>query len=131
MRGEYSENEMRKQFVPSKRVAIADAAFPAEKAKAKERQKIHGNTAPGRKNTPGKFPEVKRGEAKDRVAKSVGMDRKTFEKAKARKRMLAGKPSGKFPAPVGRAKCQIVRAGDSHRLPLASSPSPLALVPLG
>jgi hypothetical protein len=55
-RGEYAENHFRKAFAPSEEVAIVREIRPAEEAAAKERQREHGNTAPGRKTTWGKFP---------------------------------------------------------------------------
>jgi len=64
--------------------SAASALEPVEKKAAKERQKEHAKTAPGQaKNTSGKFPEVKKGQSRDKVAKAVGMDAKTLKKAKA------------------------------------------------
>jgi hypothetical protein len=46
------------------------------KAAAKERQREHGGTAPGRKNTSGKLPGVSKDkpapQARDHVAKAAG-----------------------------------------------------------
>lgn len=52
--GERDENdpELRKPFTPSEAVAIARALRPRLEAQAKERQRQHGGTAPGRKAPP-------------------------------------------------------------------------------
>jgi hypothetical protein len=64
-------------------VAITDALVPAEKQAAKERQKEHGGTAPGRKHLR-KIPASEREPtAIDHVAKAVGKARKTLVKARA------------------------------------------------
>ena len=58
-----------------------------EKPKAKERQKAHGNTAPGkkRKNTPETVSEVKaaEGEALQQVASAVGVSAPSIRKGLA------------------------------------------------
>lgn len=68
-------------------VAIARAIEEREREAARERQRAHGGTAPGKAaNTPGKFPEVTgepSGRAADKVGAAVGMDRKTLQKAEA------------------------------------------------
>lgn len=63
VRGEFAENAFRKNFLPSEVEAIGRALEPHEKAAAKERQRQHGGTAPGRhsKKHSGKFPGVKAG----------------------------------------------------------------------
>lgn len=61
----------------SEAVAIAEALEGQEKAAAKERQKQHGGTAPGRKNSGGKLPQVK-GKTRDIVAKATGKGARTF-----------------------------------------------------
>jgi|CXWL01.1.fsa_nt_gi hypothetical protein len=65
-----------------------------ERPKAKERQKEHGKTAPGRnKNTGGKLPPVKE-KTRDAVGSALGMSGKTYERAKAkeRKEQFSGRP---------------------------------------
>jgi N6-adenosine-specific RNA methylase IME4 len=47
VRGELAENADRKDFLPSEIYAIRKALAPIEEAAAKERQRIHGGTAPG------------------------------------------------------------------------------------
>jgi N6-adenosine-specific RNA methylase IME4 len=73
-RGEYSENHFRKAFTPSEYADIADELEPIERAAAKERM-LAGKPL-------GKFPEGG-GRALDKVARIVGKDRKTIEKARA------------------------------------------------
>ncbi len=81
--GESDENACRKTLTPSEQVAIAEAVDQLERERAKERQREHGGTAPGRKNTPGNFPDVSRGDRRDRVAKAVGVSAPTLKKAQA------------------------------------------------
>lgn len=77
VRGEFSENVMRKDFTMSERHAIGDAAFPAERDAAKGRQGTRTDKHSG------KFPPSSKESrlAGSRVAKSVGMSRPTYEKA--------------------------------------------------
>jgi ParB family chromosome partitioning protein len=55
IRGEFAENAHRKNFLPAEIDAIRRALLPIEKAAAKERQRQHGGTAPGRKKQSGQF----------------------------------------------------------------------------
>jgi N6-adenosine-specific RNA methylase IME4 len=71
-RGEFAENAVRKDFTLSEAVAIKRALEPLERVKAKERM-LAGKPS-------GKFP---RGRALDNVARVVGKDRRTIEKAEA------------------------------------------------
>jgi N6-adenosine-specific RNA methylase IME4/ParB-like chromosome segregation protein Spo0J len=73
--GEYSENVFRKAFTPSEMADIADAIEPLERAAAKERV-VAAHASPG------KFPELATGNALDKVARIVGADRKTLQKAR-------------------------------------------------
>ncbi len=85
VKGEFAENVARKDFTPSEAVAIAEELEPEIREQAKERQKNHSGTAPGRpaeENTSGKLPEVK-GDARDHVAQFVGISGRTLDKAKA------------------------------------------------
>ena len=63
-------------------VLASTGVKPEIKAEAKERQRWHGGTAPGRRNSPGKLPQVK-GRARDEVAKFTGVKPRTLEKAEA------------------------------------------------
>jgi N6-adenosine-specific RNA methylase IME4 len=74
--GEYAENTFRKAFTPSEMVDIADTIEPIERARAKERQGERIDKHPG------KFPGSSKGRALDKVAKIVGKDRRTLEKAR-------------------------------------------------
>jgi N6-adenosine-specific RNA methylase IME4 len=81
-RGEYAENFYRKNFTLSEAVAIKRALEPVEREAAKERQREHGKTAPGRKHS-GQVAHSVKGRAADKVAKATGMARRTLEKAEA------------------------------------------------
>jgi N6-adenosine-specific RNA methylase IME4 len=72
VRGEFAENAMRKDFTLSESVAIKRALEPLERAAAQKRMRA------GRPS--GNFPK---GRALDNVAKVVGKDRKTIERAEA------------------------------------------------
>jgi N6-adenosine-specific RNA methylase IME4 len=73
-RGEYAENHFRKAFSPSEYADIADELEPVERAAAKERM-LAGKPL-------GNFPGGG-GRALDKIARLVGKDRKTIEKARA------------------------------------------------
>ena len=81
---ERDENTCRKDLAPSEAVAIGEVLRPMEQEAAKERQKEHGGTAPGKaKNTSENFSEVIKGETDTKVAKAVGMSAPTYRKAAA------------------------------------------------
>lgn len=71
VKGEYAENEIRKDFTLSERDSIRRAIDTEEKEKAKERQREHGRTAPGKKSLPQKSAGVK--ESRTASAKRVGL----------------------------------------------------------
>lgn len=76
LKGELAENELRKDFTPSERVAIGEAIESEVKAEADKRMKS------GIENPPENFPEGK-GDARDLVAKATGFGNgKTYEQAK-------------------------------------------------
>jgi N6-adenosine-specific RNA methylase IME4 len=75
-RGEYAENHFRKAFTPSEYADIADELEPVEREQAKERMETG-------KPPSGRFPEGQTGNALDKVARAVGKDRKTVQKARA------------------------------------------------
>jgi N6-adenosine-specific RNA methylase IME4 len=81
VRGEFAENTERKDFTLSEAVAVKRALEPAERAAAKERQREHGKTAPGKKHS-GEIPHSDR-RALDKIARVVGKDRTTIAKAEA------------------------------------------------
>ena len=72
VRGEFAENAVRKDFTLSEAVAIKRALEPLEKVAAQQRMRV------GKPS--GNFPK---GRALDNVAKVVGKDRKTIERAEA------------------------------------------------
>lgn len=81
VRGEHIENVGRKDFAPSEIVAIKRDLDPLLKKEAKERQRRHGGTAPGRKKHSGEISHSDGGRAVEHLARLVGKDRKTIEKA--------------------------------------------------
>ena len=78
VKGELHENAVRKDFTPSEWVSIKDAIEPLEREAAKERL-THG----GRGKRSGNFPDLLKGDTRDRVAGFVGVSAKTLEKAAA------------------------------------------------
>jgi len=78
LRGEFDENDKRKNWTPSEKAKIKRALEPDVKAEAKKRQREGG-----RSKAPGKIPEAAKGEAADKIAGWLGMDRKTLKKAEA------------------------------------------------
>ena len=103
VRGEHAENTFRKAFTLSEAADIADEIEPIEQAEAKKRQAEALNQG----SRPGKFPAREtKGRALDKVAKVVGKDRRTIEKARA-VRDAAKKNPGKF----GKLKDDMDRTG--------------------
>ena len=83
LKTERDENTERKAFTPSEVVALGAEIEELERKAAKERQRQHGGTAPGKpKDTSGNLPEVS-GRTRDKTADAVGMSGRTYEKAKA------------------------------------------------
>lgn len=86
LRAERDENACRKDFTPSELVAIGRAIEDREKKLAAERQAATRNVGVSR---PGKLParddkpETPKGDTRDRVASTLGVSGKTYEKAKA------------------------------------------------
>jgi N6-adenosine-specific RNA methylase IME4 len=77
--GEWDENAKRKDFTPSESVEMMQALLPVAKAAAKARQ-AHGRTAPGKRAAPAE-QDVDAGNAEDHLARYLGRDRKTLNKA--------------------------------------------------
>lgn len=102
VRGEYAENFFRKTFTPSEMADIADALEPAERAAAKERQREHGGTAPGKHS--GEIPLSVPGRALDQISRVVGADRKTITKAREVRDAAKAEPErfGKLAADMDR-----------------------------
>jgi ParB-like chromosome segregation protein Spo0J len=75
------ENTCRKPYTPGEAVEVARQLEGLERERAKNRQRQHGGTAPGKKkNTPGNLPQVT-GTTRDRVAEFVGLGARTLGKA--------------------------------------------------
>ena len=84
LRGERHENEHRKNLTPTEAVALGKLIEERDQKLAKDRQREHGGTAPGRhKNTSVKRTQVKREQTRDRVAAAVGVSGPTYQRAKA------------------------------------------------
>ena len=82
VRGECDENTIRKDFVVTEAVAIATAVREEEARLAKQRQREHGKTAPGKKAiTGGKLPPVIKSKSRDRAARVSGKSATTLRKA--------------------------------------------------
>ena len=84
LKAERDENIQRDALPPSVLVDRARELDEIETRLAKERQQVHGGTAPGKTtNTSGNFPEVSdAGRTRDKVAAAFGISGKTYEKAK-------------------------------------------------
>lgn len=81
--GEHAENFHRLNLTPSECVAVGTALEERERKAAKERQREAGGANPGKRSGSVKFTEARtERESLSRVAKSVGMSRPTYEKAK-------------------------------------------------
>ena len=81
VRGEFAENAHRKDFLPSEIEAIRRALEPCERAAAKERQRQHGGTAPGRKHSAKVSPSV--GRTVNRIGAFAGISGRSLEKIRA------------------------------------------------
>ena len=81
LRGQCDENVVRMAFRPSEQDAIAEELEERERLAAKERQREHGNTAPGKaKNTSAKFAPVLLGKSRAKVAQAVGLSHPSLKK---------------------------------------------------
>jgi ParB family chromosome partitioning protein len=83
IRGEFAENAHRKNFLPSEIDAIRRALLPMENAAAKERQRKHGGTAPGRKKQSGQVSQGDDGRVRDKIAGFAGISGRTLTKIQA------------------------------------------------
>jgi ParB-like chromosome segregation protein Spo0J len=78
-RGEFAENGHRKDYVPSEIDAIRRALEPEEKAAAKERQRQHGGTAPGR-HLRKLSSSVRADQTRDKIGKFAHISGRTVSK---------------------------------------------------
>jgi ParB-like chromosome segregation protein Spo0J len=79
-RGEFAENDQRKDFTLSEAVAIKEAIEPLMAAEAKARQAIGGEL---KSKAGGKLPHAAKGKTRDKVAKYTGKKPTTLRKAEA------------------------------------------------
>ena len=82
VRGEFAENAFRKDFLPSEIDAIRRAIEPYERAAAKERQRQHGRTAPGRRKHSGKVSPSD-GRTRDKIGAFAGISGRSLAKIQA------------------------------------------------
>ncbi len=82
VRGEFAENAFRKDFLPSEIDAIRRAIEPLERKAAKERQRQHGRTAPGRHKQFGKV-STSDGRTRDRIGAFAGISGRSLAKIQA------------------------------------------------
>jgi N6-adenosine-specific RNA methylase IME4/ParB-like chromosome segregation protein Spo0J len=76
VRGEFAENSHRKDFTPSELVAIGREVERVERERAKTRM-VAAHASPG------KLPELDKGNTRDRIAAQLGIGARTYEKARA------------------------------------------------
>jgi N6-adenosine-specific RNA methylase IME4 len=82
VRGEFAENAFRKDFLPSEIDAIRRAIEPLERKAAKERQRQHGRTAPGRQKHSRKV-SLSDGQTRDKIGAFAGISGRTLSKIQA------------------------------------------------
>ncbi|MGH8580657.1 MAG: MT-A70 family methyltransferase [Gammaproteobacteria bacterium] len=78
---ERDENVCRKEFTIGEKLALGERLEGLEREAAKQRQREHGGTAPGKHL--GQVALSVNGRTRDRVAAGIGMKPRTYEKAKA------------------------------------------------
>lgn len=79
---ERDENTCRKDLVMTERLALSERIAELERPKAKERQKEHGGTAPGRNaDTGGNLPQVST-KTRDKAAEPTGSSARTLDKVR-------------------------------------------------
>lgn len=85
---ERDENTCRKDFLPTEAVSIGESIAAAFKPVAEKAKREHGGTAPGKKSLRGNSPKCSKPKVDEKsrttavAATAVGMDRRTYEKAK-------------------------------------------------
>ena len=102
-------NLHRRHLSTSQKAALAVELKPLFEEQARERQRQHGGTAPGKKSLRAKMPEVK-GRSRDQAAAAVGAKGRTVEDAAMLKKRSPERfekvKEGKMT--VGRAKKELV-----------------------
>jgi len=108
---ERDENTCRKDFTPSEAVALGRDLAALEKPAAKQRQASAGPASGRGKKAmgSGKLPEPVKGEAKEKVAKAVGVARRTYEKAEA-----VVQAAEREPQRFEKLRAQMDRTGNVH-----------------
>jgi len=91
VKGEFAENAFRKNFLPSEIDAIRRALEPYERAAAKERQRKHGGTAPGRRKQSRKISGSE-GDTRDKIGSFAGISGKSLSKIQAIMEAAKAKP---------------------------------------
>lgn len=76
LRAQLDENAERASLTPTERVRLAKQLEPLERAEAEKRRQAGQRTL-------GEIPHRSKGRARDKVAKAVGVDRRTLDKAEA------------------------------------------------
>jgi N6-adenosine-specific RNA methylase IME4 len=80
LRGEFDENAVRADFLPSEYVAIKRALEGEERRQAQERQRVGGQM---KGEASGNLPQASKGRVNDKIAKAVGIGRRTLERSEA------------------------------------------------
>lgn len=108
LEAEYGENVHRKDYTDDEKLALFHEILRVEREKAKERQRQHGGTAPGRpSDTSGNLPGVK-GDARDIAAKGAGLSASKARRLEADAKS-ATPARTRAPFQKGHTKKQVVR----------------------
>lgn len=104
-----SRNLHRRNLTPSQKAAVAAALVPFHQAAAKERQRQHGGTAPGRPaNTPCKIAPSVSGRAVEAAAAAVGVSPRYVAEA--------SRIAAKSPEVAGKLKAGELTLSEAKRL---------------
>lgn len=109
-----SVNLKRRQLKPGQKAIIARKSLPIFEAEAKQRQKIHAETAPGKKNTSGKNSGSDSGEAREKAAAAVGVNPRYVSDVKNIERnapeLIAKIESGEMTIPQAKQKANALNS---------------------